>query len=296
MSNQVSNQGCKNFYHTHALTVDVEDSFSCGIADQASMQFAERRLEKNLNLILDIFDKSKVKGTFFWLGLTASEYPHLVKKVAEGGHEIGCHGWFHDPVYTMSPQRFKEETKRAADLISDISGKLVNSYRAPYCSIKTQCLWALEILAELGFRYDSSIFPVKHNYHKTLGLGVAPKVINTPSGNIYEMPVSVRKILGRNVPVSGGTFFRSYPYIITKSNFIALENQALPGVFYMHPYEMDVDESFNIKNWKDDWTSFINRNSTEHKLKRLLTDFSFDTLGKVVDDYMKTKDLKEYTV
>lgn len=266
----------------HIFTVDVEDWYH-GIPDEQIRVSAERRLHYGLSIILELLTEYKVKGTFFWLGCAAVEHPSLVQQVAEAGHELGCHGWSHEPIYTMSVERFRDETRHALDVIADLAGKPVTAYRAPYFSITRRTLWALEILAELGFRYDSSIFPMQHWRYGIPDFEPQLQQINTPAGPIYEMPISVRRIQAYSIPVSGGAYFRLYPYKLTHSNFRALEQESRYGVFYIHPWELDLNRPSVSHSWKERISNYINRASTAPKLRQLLQDFSFAPLGEVLE-------------
>lgn len=265
----------------HAFTIDVEDWYH-GAADEVTRTSGERRLHYGLEKLLDILAKFEVKATFFWLGIAALENPRLVKQVASAGHEIACHGWVHDPVYSMSPQRFKEETQYARNLISDLSGQPVIGYRAPYFSITRKSLWALEILAELGFEYDSSIFPIKNWRYGISDFDPRIQQITTSSGTIYEMPLSVRRVLGNNLPVSGGAYFRIYPYAVTQQNFRAVEHNNQAAIFYIHPWELDSAHPPVPLSWKEKLTHSINLHATERKLDRLLSEFSFVTIRQIL--------------
>lgn len=271
----------------HIFTVDVEDWYH-GVADEQIRASAERRLHYGLGSLLELLAEYNVKGTFFWLGLAAAEHPHLVKQVAEAGHELGCHGWSHEPIYTMSAEMFREETRRARDTIADLTGKPVVAYRAPYFSITSKSLWALEILADLEFRYDSSIFPVRHWRYGIPNCNPQPHQINTSSGLIYEIPASVRRVFNYNIPVSGGAYFRLYPYKVTYSNFRALEQEGRYVIFYIHPWELDLNHPPVPLTWKEHITHYINRFSTELKLKQLLQDFSFAPLSHVLENEILT--------
>ncbi|MBD3882711.1 polysaccharide deacetylase family protein [Phormidium tenue FACHB-886] len=258
----------------HAFTVDVEDWYH-GAADLEVRTSSERRLCYGLGTLLDLLAEFQVKATFFWLGVAASENPHLVEQVAEAGHEIACHGWVHEPIYDMSPKRFREETQQAANVISDLAGQPVTAYRAPYFSITRKSLWALEILAELGFQYDSSIFPIHNWRYGIANFDPMPQQIITSAGSIYEIPLSVRRFLGSNMPVSGGAYFRLYPYAITRCNFLAAERRNQPVVFYIHPWELDLNHPDVPLTWKEKLTHSINARTTEQKLRRVLSEHSF---------------------
>lgn len=268
----------------HAFTVDVEDWYHGIPVDKESKVFTERRLQNSMNTLLELLAEYGVKGTFFWLGPVAVENPYLVKEVAKAGHEIGCHGWSHNLIYTMSPQQFREETQRASNVLGDLTGKPVTAYRAAYFSITRKSFWALDILASLGFRYDSSIFPVQNWRYGIPDFNPQPQLVNTLSGKIYELPISVRRILGRNIPVSGGAYFRLYPYRITQSNFHTAEVKESPVVFYLHPWELDPDHPRIPFHWKARFTHYVNLRSTKPKLQRLLQEFSFAPLSEILEN------------
>lgn len=267
----------------HAFTIDVEDWYH-GASDEVIRASGERRLCYGLGKLLDILAEFQVKATFFWLGIAASENPHLVKQVANAGHEIACHGWLHEPVYNMSPQRFKAETQHAVNLISDLSGQKVIGYRAPYFSITRKSLWALEILAKLGFEYDSSIFPIKNWRYGISNFNPIIQQVATPTGAIYEMPLSVRRILGNNFPISGGAYFRIYPYAITQLNFRAAQCNNQAAIFYIHPWELDLDHPPVPLSWKEKLTHSINLHTITQKLHKLLSEFSFVPLRQILTE------------
>ncbi|MGH7897399.1 MAG: DUF3473 domain-containing protein, partial [Candidatus Binatia bacterium] len=166
---------------------------------------------------------------------------------------------------------------------SDLTGRAIVSYRAAYFSVTRESFWALEVLASLGFRYDSSIFPVRNWRYGIEDFSPRPQRIDTASGPILELPISVRRLLGRNVPISGGAYFRLYPYSLTKRNLSALEAEGRPAVFYLHPWELDPDHPRVSFHWKARITHYANLRSTAGKLERLLDDFAFAPLGEVLE-------------
>lgn len=267
----------------HAFTVDVEDWYHGIPIDERRKAYCECRLDNSLNILLDLLARYQVRGTFFWLAPVALKHPNLLQQVVDAGHEVGCHGWSHDLIYTMSPQRFREETERASRVIADLIGKPITAYRAAYFSITRSSFWALEILAELGFKYDSSIFPVQNWRYGIPDFEPHHQVIKTPSGDIYEFPISVRRILNKNVPVSGGAYFRLYPYAITSNNFRIAERKGYPVVFYLHPWELDPNHPKLFFHWKAHFTHYFNLHSTQPKLQQLLQDFLFAPLSEVLD-------------
>lgn len=268
---------------THAFTVDVED-WSHGIPIAPGVRSAaEWRLEVGLDRLLALLAARAVRGTFFLLGPLAREHAPMVRTIAAAGHEIGCHGWSHDLLYTMTPARFRQETGDAADAIAQVVGAPVTAYRAAYFSITRASFWALEELAALGFRYDSSIFPVRNWRYGIPGFDPRPARIETPAGPIAEFPISVRSVWGRTLPVSGGAYFRIYPYAVTRANLRAAEADGRPAVFYIHPWELDPDHPRIPFHWKARATHYFNLRSTIPRLERLLRDFRFATLGEVLD-------------
>jgi polysaccharide deacetylase family protein (PEP-CTERM system associated) len=267
----------------HAFTVDVEDWYQgIPVADSVKAS-AERRLGHGLDRLLGLLAEHDVRGTFFLLGPVAAEHPGRVRQIAEAGHELGCHGWSHDLLYTMTPERMREETKRAAGAIAEVTGRQVRAYRAAYFSITRESLWALGELAALGFLYDSSIFPVRNWRYGIPDFDPRPQRIATAGGPIYELPISVRRIAGRNVPVTGGAYFRLYPYALTRANMRSAEAHGRPVVFYLHPWELDPDHPRVPFSWKARATHYVNLRRTEPRLRRLLRDFRFGPLGEVLE-------------
>ena len=266
----------------HAFTVDVEDWYHGIPISNELKKTAERRLGKGLEPILETLASHRAKGTFFLLGPTAEEHPAWVKRIAAEGHEIGCHGWSHDLIYTMTRERFCEEATRNKRVLEDLIGREVSAYRAAYFSITRESFWALEELAGLGFKYDSSIFPVKNWRYGIPDFKDEPQTIETPKGPIRELPISVRQILGKKIPVSGGAYFRIYPFALTRANILAREASGRPAVFYLHPWELDPDHPRLAFDWKARTTHYINLKSSAEKLKRLFETFSFAPLGEVL--------------
>lgn len=267
----------------HAFTVDVEDWFD-GIPIGADRKAAaERRLWRGIDPLLELLASHGYRATFFLLGPVAIAYPSLVRRLADAGHELGCHGWSHDLVYSMTRARFWEETHRAADAIEQVAGTKVRAYRAAYFSITREALWALDVLGELGFRYDSSIFPVYNWRYGIADFDPAPQIVPTPSGGVLEFPLSVRRIAGRNVPACGGAYFRIYPYWLTRSNIRAAERLDRPTIFYLHPWELDADHPRVQFYWKARLTHYVNLRATASRLARLLNEFAFGPLGEVLE-------------
>jgi polysaccharide deacetylase family protein (PEP-CTERM system associated) len=226
------------------LSVDVEDYFQVEAfadrVDRARWGEYPSRVEANTHIILDLFDSCDVKGTFFTLGWVAERFPGLVREIVRRGHEVGCHSYWHRLVYKLSQEEFREDTRRAKDLIEDAAGSPVYGYRAPNFSVVKKSLWALDVLAELGFQYDSSIFPIRHDVY---GMPDAPRVpfkVDTASGPLIEFPMTTFRAIGNhNMPVGGGGYLRIFPFWVTRLGIRkALEN-GVPLITYVHPWEVD---------------------------------------------------------
>jgi polysaccharide deacetylase family protein (PEP-CTERM system associated) len=227
----------------HALTVDVECWYHAEnlrpVAPPEAWDRLETRVARNVDLLLDLFDRRAVKATFFVLGDAARREPGVVRAIAARGHEVACHGWSHELVYRQTPEVFRNETRRAKAFLEDLAGAPVAGYRASTFSIVERSLWALDILAEEGFRYDSSIAPVRHDRY---GIPSSPRAPHLRplrnGGTIAEFPVSCGSLLGWRIPVGGG-FFRLLPVGWTRR---ALASRAEPGTLYLHPWEFDPDQ------------------------------------------------------
>jgi polysaccharide deacetylase family protein (PEP-CTERM system associated) len=291
----------------NALSIDVEDyfqvqAFSGIIPYEAWGQF-QTRVERNTFRLLDILNdpgignQSPPRATFFILGWIAGRYPQLVREIYAQGHEIACHGYAHKPIYQQSEETFRKDIRRAKAILEDIIGEEVVGYRAPSYSITRKSLWALEVLKEEGFKYDSSIFPIKHDLY---GLYSAPRHPfriafngnqNGDSG-LWEFPLSTARILSMNLPVSGGGYFRLFPYSLVKKELKKI-NQAegKPFVFYVHPWELDPQQP-RIRNAgiKSRFRHYINLDKTEDRLKDLIKTFQFAPLKKVLGENLSTRE------
>lgn len=268
----------------HAFTVDLEDWYH-GIPIAAERKAsAERRLHIGTDRLLEMLGRHQVRATFFALGPIAIEHPQLLRRISEAGHDIGSHGTSHDLIYEMSPARFREETRASVRTLEDCIGKPVRSYRAAYFSITRRSLWALEVLASEGIRYDSSIFPVRNWRYGIEDYSRKPIVEETAGGPILELPISTRRLFGRNIPTTGGAYFRIYPYALTRANIRASAREGTPVVFYLHPWELDADHPIARFRARAMATHYVNLRSTIPKLERMLDEFRFTTLAEVLID------------
>ena len=271
----------------NALTVDVEDYFHVSAfsecIDQKDWDSYPLRVEKNTRRLLDLFDLHSVKATFFVLGWVAERTPGLVMEIAARGHEVACHGYSHQLVYNQSPGIFREETIRSKTLLEDIIQAPVTGYRAASYSITGRSLWALDIIADAGFEYDSSIFPVRHDRYGIPDASVYPHRMKTPNGNLLvEFPLSTARIFGFRLPVAGGGYFRLYPYAITKAGLNQINRRQKPFIFYLHPWEIDTEQPKISAGWKSRFRHYNNLDKCEHRLERLMSDFKFGTAAGVL--------------
>jgi len=267
----------------NALTVDVEDYFHVAALAPSihrdSWISRESRVVGNTQKLLAIFEEFDVRGTFFVLGWVAERYPQLVRDIAAHGHEIACHGYSHRLVYEQSPQEFYQETHRAKNLLQEITGSAVLGYRAASYSIVRESLWALDILVELGFVYDSSIFPVRHDRYGIHDAERAPHRMATPTGKyIVEWPLATARILGFRLPVAGGGYFRLFPYGLSRWGLASINRRELrPFVFYLHPWEIDPAQPRVSASWLSRFRHYTNLGKCEERLRRLLAEFRFST-------------------
>lgn len=233
---------------THILSVDVEDYFQveafASLVSRSSWDQWPCRVEENTRRVLDLFDGHDAKGTFFFVGWVAERFPGLVRDVASRGHEIACHSYWHRMVYSLTPAEFREDTRRAKTIIEDAAGAQVLGYRAPSWSITKSCIWALDILAEEGFKYDSSIYPIHHDLYGVPGARRFPYTHECAEGRkLREYPPATLRWMGTNFPVAGGGYLRILPSFYTGFAFRVFEKKyGERVVVYLHPWEVDPEQ------------------------------------------------------
>ena len=273
----------------NALTVDVEDYFHVSAfaknIKQRDWGSYPARVEKNTHQLLDLFDEYQVKATFFVLGWVAEHTQGLINEIASRGHEVACHGYSHQLVYNQKPEIFREETLRSKQLLEDIVQLPVRGYRAASYSITERSLWALDILAEAGFDYDSSIFPVRHDRYGIPDAEEMPHRLKTPGGHsLIEFPLSTAKLFNYRLPVAGGGYFRLYPYAVTRAGLGQINRRQQPFIFYLHPWEIDPDQPRVSASWFSRFRHYNNLDKCESRLRHLMTDFQFGTAWDVLKD------------
>ncbi|XSG86385.1 MAG: XrtA system polysaccharide deacetylase [Methylohalobius sp. ZOD2] len=269
----------------NAMSVDVEDYFQVSAfephIDSAEWDLWPHRVVANTERILTLFDRHEVKATFFTLGWVAERYPHLIREIVDRGHELACHGYAHVRVTRQSPEAFRRDVTRAKAILEEVGGVEVTGYRAASYSIGRGNLWALKVLEESGFRYSSSIYPVKHDLY---GMPEAPRFLFFPENapRLAEIPVSTIRLGKRNFPCGGGGYFRLYPYRFSRWALNRINGEGRPAVFYFHPWEIDSNQPrpAGLK-LKTRLRHYLNLARMESRLERLLRDFSWDTMENV---------------
>lgn len=269
----------------NALTIDVEDYFHVSAFEDVvpadRWDEYERRVRPNTERLLDLFDAAGVRATFFVLGWVAEREPALIRRIAAAGHEVASHGYAHRLVYDQSPDAFREDLRRARHAIEQAAGVRVLGYRAPSFSITPRSLWAFEVLAEEGYAYDASVFPIRHDRY---GLPGAPRHPHrVPGRTLAEAPGSTVVVGPLTMPVAGGGYFRLCPYWMTRWAVRRLnERERQPAIVYLHPWEIDPGQPRIPAKLVSRLRHYQNLARTEPRLRRLLAEFSFAPLAEVL--------------
>jgi polysaccharide deacetylase family protein (PEP-CTERM system associated) len=272
----------------NAFTIDVEDYFHVAALASAisrdSWDSREYRVEANTERLLALLAERGVQGTFFVLGWVAERSPALVRRIAAAGHEIACHGFSHRLIYQQSPAEFREESTRAKGCLEQIIGQRVRGYRAASFSVTRASLWALDVLIDLGFEYDSSIFPIRHDRYGLPGAAPEPSRLSAPSGRtLVEFPMSAAHFFGMPVPVSGGGYFRILPYWLIRAGLRQINEQlGRPFTFYLHPWEIDPGQPRIRVGTLSRFRHYTNLERCEARLRRVLADFSFASMSEAL--------------
>lgn len=277
----------KSMRPTHIMTVDVEDYFMveafAGSVQRSTWDSWPSRVVDNTRRILDLFDKYQVKSTFFIVGWVAEKFPELVRDIHSRGHELACHSFWHRTVYSLKPDEFREDTRAAVRAVEDASGVRVKGYRAPSWSITKSCLWALDILAEEGFTYDSSIYPIRHDLYGVPGAQRFPYLQKCANGqSLQEFPPTTVRFFGQNLPGAGGGYLRIFPMSYTHWVFRKFERDYHERVVvYIHPWEVDPDQPRISDSLKSTVRHYTGLSSTAKKLETLLRGYAFETYSQL---------------
>jgi polysaccharide deacetylase family protein (PEP-CTERM system associated) len=271
----------------NALSIDVEEYYHAVIFGEAingrAVDGLESRVEASIERVLTLLASYDVKATFFVLGEVAACHPTMVRKIAGEGHEIACHGYQHELVSRQTPQQFRADIHRAKALLEDIAGELVLGYRAPNFSIGHAQTWAYDILLEEGFRYDSSVYPILHDRY---GDRTAPRfpyeVRRNGHGKLVEFPIGTTRLLGVNLPIGGGGYFRLLPLALIRRGIKRVNTrEGQPIVFFFHPWELDPGQPRPSMPWRHRFRHYVGLQREEAKLSRLLRDFRFSTIRRI---------------
>lgn len=263
----------------NAFTVDLEDWYQGLEIGTDQWGDFEDRLEVGTLRLLRLLEAAQVKATFFVLGYAAQRAPELIRQIAAAGHEIGTHGYSHAFVYKLGAEGFRSDIEHSLDIIQNILGAPVQGHRAPFFSITREADWAFEVLRQCGIHYDSSVFPV---YNYRYGISDAPRWIHQTTAGIAEFPLSTYRLWGRNIPLGGGAYFRLFPYNITAYGMRRVNASGHPVAFYIHPWELDPDQPQLALPRRIRLTHYWNLAATERRLERLLREFHFTTMSRVL--------------
>ena len=274
----------------NALTVDVEDYFQvqalAGTVPRTSWDSMQRRVEANTERLLAAFDRAGVTATFFTLGWVAERHPALVRRIVAAGHELASHGYGHERVDGIGPERFRADIRRARAVLEDTGDVAVVGYRAPTFSVNARTPWAFAVMEEEGYRYSSSVYPVRHDLY---GMPNAPRLPYRPAdGALWEIPMTTARLLGRNLPCSGGGWFRLLPYRLFRLGLHRFHHEhGRPGLFYTHPWEFDPDQPrVPVQNRLSRFRHYVNLSRTEARLEQLLRDFAWDRVDRAFADVL----------
>ncbi|BDT68815.1 hypothetical protein os1_30020 [Comamonadaceae bacterium OS-1] len=269
---------------TNAFTIDVEDYFQVSAfspyIERSDWDLHECRIEKNIEKIIGILDNSGTKATFFTLGWIAERFPQMVRRITQEGHELASRGYGHERASDLSEKDFLLDIQSSKKILEDISGVGIKGYRAPSFSVTENNLWVFDCLLSSGYKYSSSIYPIKHDHY---GMPDSPRFSYSVREGLIEIPITTFRLFGRNFPSSGGGYFRLLPYSLSKlmiGRVLSADKQS--AIFYFHPWEIDVDQP-RIKdiNIKTKFRHYVNIKGMEKKLVRLLSDFKWDRVDKV---------------
>ncbi|MBS0510312.1 MAG: DUF3473 domain-containing protein [Proteobacteria bacterium] len=272
---------------TNAFTCDVEDYFQVSALaphfPRHTWENVPCRVERNVERILQMLDDHGARGTFFTLGWIAERFPQLVRRIAAAGHEVASHGYAHERASALTPEAFKADIALAKAVLEDITGRLITGYRAPSFSIGKANLWAHDCIAEAGYRYSSSVYPVKHDHY---GIPDAPRFPWRLENGLVEVPVTTLRAFGRNWPAGGGGFFRLLPYGVSRWQIARVNAQDhQPAIFYFHPWEIDPEQPrVREATARTRFRHYVNLERTASRLERLLADFSWGRADEVFRD------------
>ena len=272
---------------THIFTVDVEEYFQVSaferLVSRADWEALPSRVERSTDMLLDLLARRGMTGTFFTLGWIADKHPAVVRRIADAGHEVASHGWWHRRVTSLTHEEFRRDVRSSKEILEDVSGQPVFGFRAPSFSITPGTEWAFDILLEEGYRYDSSLFPIQRPGYGYPSAPPIPHLIQQPAGTLYELPMATVRYAGLRIPAAGGAYFRHFPYALVRRAFREHTASGIPALFYIHPWEVDPDQPRLRASWLTRVRHYGGLRKTLPRLERLLSEFRFtsavDSLG-----------------
>jgi len=271
-----------------AFCVDLEEWFHiCGVetpySDPKTWEGAHAEVVEDTEVLMRLLDETDSKGTFLTVGWVAERYPDLIRRLADAGHEIGCHSYWHRLVYTLTPDEFEQDISRCLEVLREVSGQPVTAFRAPGFSMKRECFWAYPILRRHGITVDVSIVPARRDHGGVDGFTRDPFLLRTQEGEIRCFPVSVMNVAGRTVPFSGGGYLRLFPTWLIKAGYRQNLSAGRPAMSYIHPREINPKQPRldlpRLKSFK----YYVNLASTEGKLREMLQTFRFTTIAETLE-------------
>lgn len=267
----------------HFFSVDVEEHFHANVfgtvAPPSTWDHHPTRVVPNTQCLLDLLARHDVRGTFFTLGWVADRHPDLVRAIAAAGHEVASHGWWHRRVTTQTPDQFRDDVRRSKALLEDLTGRAVLGYRAPSYSIVPGREWALDVLLETGYRYDSSLFPIARSGYGYPGTPTEPHRVTRPAGSLWEFPPATTRVLGLLVPAAGGGYLRQFPLGVIRRAFRERDRTGSPGMFYVHPWEVDPEQPRLPVPFLSRVRHYRGLTTVLPRLEQLLAEFRFGTVA-----------------
>lgn len=271
----------------HHFTVDVEEYFQVSALEpyvaRSAWDSIDSRLLIGMRWLLDHMAERGVRGTFFTLGWIASRHPAIVRAIADGGHEVASHGWGHERVTTLTPEQFRTSVRESKNILENLAGSPVLGYRAPSFSIVRGREWALDILAEEGYRYDSSLVPVRRPGYGFAGGARHPHRLETRGGTLEELPPATVQVGPAVLPAGGGAYFRLFPYGFVRSGLRSAEQHGVPGTFYIHPWELDPDQPRLPVTLGTRIRHYGGLRRTIPRLRRLFSEFQFQPIAVTLE-------------
>jgi len=284
----LSEKGMHNGRPINSFCVDLEEWFHiCGVPtayqDPSTWDDAPAHVVEDTRLLMQMLDEAGAKGTFLTVGWVCEKYPDLIRELADAGHEIGCHTYFHRLVFSQTPEEFESDISRCVKVLREVSGQPVTAFRAPGFSMKRSCFWAYEILRRHGLTVDVSIVPAQRDHGGVDGFTRNPFLLHTSEGDVRCIPVPVMRVGPRTIPFSGGGYLRLFPRWMIYRGYEQNHREGRPGMSYIHPREINPEQPRLELPWKKGFKYYVNLASTEGKLRDCLKRYRFTTIAEVVD-------------